>query len=123
MAVDEEEDGVEVEDREGQVVDPYPRKPPPSWGEWERDNGCPVPPASVHSGAQEKVSGLLCCALASQVRDVWLPPLHLRWPTAYGCNTPNSTSHAVFKTTVTIESVLYSEIECFMSQCVPLLFR
>ncbi|XP_045543318.1 inaD-like protein isoform X2 [Salmo salar] len=55
MAVDEEEDGVEVEDREGQVVDPYPRKPPPSWGEWERDNGCPVPPASVHSGAQEKV--------------------------------------------------------------------
>lgn len=55
MAVDEEEDGVEVEDREGQVVDPYPRKPPPSWGEWERDNGGPVPPASVHSGAQEKV--------------------------------------------------------------------
>ncbi|XP_064790840.1 inaD-like protein isoform X3 [Oncorhynchus masou masou] len=54
MAVDdEEEDG--VEDREGQVVDPYPRKPPPSWGEWARDNGGPVPPASVHSGAQEKV--------------------------------------------------------------------
>uniref|UniRef100_A0A673X873 PATJ crumbs cell polarity complex component n=1 Tax=Salmo trutta TaxID=8032 RepID=A0A673X873_SALTR len=65
MAVDEEEDGVEVEDREGQVVDPYPRKPPPSWGEWERDNGGPIPPASVHSGAQEKVSGLLCCALAT----------------------------------------------------------
>ncbi|XP_020354156.2 inaD-like protein isoform X4 [Oncorhynchus kisutch] len=56
MAVDdddEEEDG--VEDREGQVVDPYSRKPPPSWGEWARDNGGPVPPASVHSGAQEKV--------------------------------------------------------------------
>ncbi|XP_035631779.1 inaD-like protein isoform X1 [Oncorhynchus keta] len=51
MAVDdEEEDG--VEDREGQVVDPYPRKPPPSWA---RDNGGPFPPASVHSGAQEKV--------------------------------------------------------------------
>ncbi|XP_045061262.1 inaD-like protein isoform X3 [Coregonus clupeaformis] len=58
MAVDEEEgeeeEGVEVEDREGQVVDPYPRKPPPSWGERERDNRGPVPPASVHSGAQEK---------------------------------------------------------------------
>uniref|UniRef100_A0AAZ3S5R1 PATJ crumbs cell polarity complex component n=1 Tax=Oncorhynchus tshawytscha TaxID=74940 RepID=A0AAZ3S5R1_ONCTS len=55
MAVDdEEEDG--VEDREGQVVDPYSRKPPPSWGEWARDNGGPVPPASVHSGSQEKVS-------------------------------------------------------------------
>uniref|UniRef100_A0AAZ3NMV0 InaD-like protein n=1 Tax=Oncorhynchus tshawytscha TaxID=74940 RepID=A0AAZ3NMV0_ONCTS len=54
MAVDdEEEDG--VEDREGQVVDPYSRKPPPSWGEWARDNGGPVPPASVHSGSQEKV--------------------------------------------------------------------
>ncbi|XP_038858067.1 inaD-like protein isoform X2 [Salvelinus namaycush] len=56
MAVDDEEEvGVEVEVREGQVVDSYPRKPPPSWGEWERDNGGPVPPASVHSGAQEKV--------------------------------------------------------------------
>ncbi|KAM9479626.1 inaD-like protein isoform 17-T20 [Salvelinus alpinus] len=55
MAVDDEEVGVEVEVREGQVVDSFPRKPPPSWGEWERDNRGPVLPASVHSGAQEKV--------------------------------------------------------------------
>uniref|UniRef100_A0A8C7DY19 PATJ crumbs cell polarity complex component n=1 Tax=Oncorhynchus kisutch TaxID=8019 RepID=A0A8C7DY19_ONCKI len=42
MAVDdddEEEDG--VEDREGQVVDPYSRKPPPSWGEWVEEMSNP----------------------------------------------------------------------------------
>uniref|UniRef100_A0A8C7R6N3 PATJ crumbs cell polarity complex component n=1 Tax=Oncorhynchus mykiss TaxID=8022 RepID=A0A8C7R6N3_ONCMY len=80
MAVDddeEEDDG--VEDREGQVVDPYPRKPPPSWGEWARDNGGPLLPASVHSGAQEKVSAPLLCAgksgescLASTSRSIAL---------------------------------------------------
>ncbi|KAK6320584.1 hypothetical protein J4Q44_G00096910 [Coregonus suidteri] len=56
MAVDEEEgeeekeDMVEVKGREGQTVDSYPRKPPPPWGEWERDNRAPV-----HPGAQEQV--------------------------------------------------------------------
>eukprot|EP00063_Salmo_salar_P030196 XP_014005031.1 PREDICTED: inaD-like protein isoform X1 [Salmo salar] len=61
MTVDEEEDEEEKEDvvevngREGQTVDSYPRKPPPSWGEWERVNRGPVPPAPVHSGAQKQV--------------------------------------------------------------------
>uniref|UniRef100_A0A674D821 PATJ crumbs cell polarity complex component n=1 Tax=Salmo trutta TaxID=8032 RepID=A0A674D821_SALTR len=54
---EEEEDVVEVNGREGQTVDSYPRKPPPSWGEWERVNRGPVPPAPVHSGAQKQEGG------------------------------------------------------------------
>uniref|UniRef100_A0A4W5M8C1 PDZ domain-containing protein n=1 Tax=Hucho hucho TaxID=62062 RepID=A0A4W5M8C1_9TELE len=52
---EEEEDVVEVNGREGKTVDSYTRKPPPPWGEWERVNRGPVPPAQVHSGAQEQV--------------------------------------------------------------------
>lgn len=75
MTVDEEEDEEEKEDvvevngREGQTVDSYPRKPPPSWGEWERVNRGPVPPAPVHSGAQKQVNVLLLCSIVPwQVR-------------------------------------------------------
>lgn len=90
MAVDddeEEDDG--VEDRGGQVVDPYPRKPPPSWGEWARDNGGPLLPASVHSGAQEKVSAPLLCAGKSG--ESCLASTSRSMPTRYCCNTPDST--------------------------------
>ncbi|KAL1023163.1 hypothetical protein UPYG_G00037170 [Umbra pygmaea] len=55
MAVDEEVEEEElVEVREGQMVDPYPRKAPPSWEEWQRERG-PVHSDLSQSGAQEQV--------------------------------------------------------------------
>uniref|UniRef100_A0AAZ3SG52 InaD-like protein n=1 Tax=Oncorhynchus tshawytscha TaxID=74940 RepID=A0AAZ3SG52_ONCTS len=82
MVVDEEEeeDVVDVNGREGQTVDSYPRKPPPSCGEWERVNRAPPSPLWI-SGAGECSTPLQYCALASQTTDVWLPPLHQCWPT------------------------------------------